>query len=69
MLPGEHHIDLMWNDAPIPNSPITVICKGIPVQQVNHNKVILTGHGLREARLREEAEFIIDGTDAGPGTN
>ena len=36
-------------------------------RQVNHEKVVLTGRGLKEARLREEAEFVIDGTEAGAG--
>ena len=36
-------------------------------QHVNHEKVVLTGLGLQEARVREEAEFVVDGTDAGPG--
>ena len=34
---------------------------------LNHEKVILTGRGLQEARVNQEAEFVIDGTDAGPG--
>lgn len=31
------------------------------------NKVVLMGRGLKEATVREEAEFIIDGSQAGPG--
>ena len=30
-------------------------------------KVILTGSGLAVAKVKEMAEFVIDGTDAGPG--
>ncbi len=33
----------------------------------NHEKVVLTGRGLQEARVNQEAEFVIDGTEAGPG--
>lgn len=33
----------------------------------SHEKVVLTGRGLKEAKVREEAEFVIDGTGAGPG--
>ena len=33
----------------------------------NHEKVVLTGRGLKEAIVRQEAEFVIDGTEAGPG--
>ena len=63
---GPHLIKLNWNDFPLPNSPFHAICMGLS-KQINHEKVILTGRGLREARLREETEFVIDGTEAGPG--
>ena len=32
------------------------------------NKVILSGRGLEAGRVNDESEFIIDGTQAGPGT-
>ena len=51
----------------IPNSPIVCLVRGLPAPAVNHDKVILTGHGLRESRVKEEAEFVIDGTEAGSG--
>ena len=31
------------------------------------DKVVLTGVGLQTARVNEHAEFIIDGSSAGPG--
>ena len=34
---------------------------------INHEKVVLTGRGLKEARVREEAEFVVDGRGAGAG--
>ena len=37
------------------------------VSSVNHEKVVLMGRGLTGAQVHEEAEFVIDGTDAGPG--
>ena len=37
------------------------------VNSVNHEKVVLMGRGLTGAQVHEEAEFVIDGTDAGPG--
>ena len=33
------------------------------------SKVWLTGRGLKEAMVREEAEFTIDASQAGPGTS
>ena len=30
--------------------------------------VVLRGQGLAGARVGEETQFILDGTDAGPGT-
>jgi hypothetical protein len=32
-----------------------------------HDKVILTGLGLQSAKVNQQAEFVIDGTEAGPG--
>ena len=37
------------------------------VNSVNHERVVLMGRGLTGAQVHEEAEFVIDGTDAGPG--
>ena len=37
------------------------------VNSVNYEKVVLMGRGLTGAQVHEEAEFVIDGTDAGPG--
>ena len=37
-------------------------------QHVDASKIILTGRGLREAVVREEADFMIDGSQAGQGT-
>lgn len=47
----------------LPKSPLL----GYAVHGRQDNKVILTGRGLKEASVREEAEFNIDGTQAGPG--
>lgn len=51
---------------PLPNSPLI----GYAVEGSHTNDcatVVLRGHGLAGARVGEEAEFTIDGTDAGPG--
>lgn len=67
---GEYFVKVYWNDAMVPRCPIIGVVRDgmvMVVGDINHEKVVLTGHGLREARVREETEFVIDGTDAGPG--
>ena len=59
-------VTLNWSDFPLYNSPFQGMVRSA-ARQVNHEKVVLTGRGLKEARLREEAEFVIDGTEAGAG--
>lgn len=61
---GNHYIHLYWSDVALPNSPF--LGYAVPTFS-DANKVILTGRGLKEAIVREEAEFIIDGSQAGPG--
>ena len=34
---------------------------------INLDKIILTGQGLHQAKVNQQAEFVIDGTEAGPG--
>lgn len=58
---GEYKIYLLWNNHPIPNSPI--IAKTI--NQSDINRIEVTGAGLHEAKINQEAEFIIDGSRAG----
>lgn len=60
---GNHYIHLNWSKLALPKSPLL----GYAVHTQQENKVILTGRGLKEATVREEAEFNIDGTQAGPG--
>ncbi|XP_056004557.1 filamin-C-like isoform X2 [Ostrea edulis] len=61
---GNHYIHLHWSDIALPNSPFL----GYAVPGfADANKVILTGRGLKEATVREEADFVIDGSQAGPG--
>ncbi|XP_056004559.1 filamin-A-like isoform X4 [Ostrea edulis] len=60
---GNHYIHLHWSDIALPNSPFL----GYAVPGfADANKVILTGRGLKEATVREEADFVIDGSQAGP---
>lgn len=44
---------------PCPAPPHEAVC--------DPSGVVLVGPGLTNARVQEEAEFIIDGTNAGPG--
>ncbi|KAK3589648.1 hypothetical protein CHS0354_015146 [Potamilus streckersoni] len=62
---GNHYIHLFWSDLSLPNSPYHGYA--VPVA-MDANKVILTGRGLKEAIVREEAEFVIDGSQAGKGS-
>lgn len=63
---GSHYIHLFWSDIPLSNSPF----HGYAIQQTpDASKLILTGRGLKEAVVREEAEFIIDGSQAGRGND
>ncbi|XP_064639227.1 filamin-A-like isoform X1 [Lineus longissimus] len=63
---GQHEIDIYYDNHRLPRMPII----GLAVHQslpVDHSKVILIGQGLKEARVREESQFTIDGSQAGPG--
>ena len=67
---GEHYINLYWAENLVPRSPLVGVARGggtLRPAAVNHEKVVLTGRGLKEAIVRQEAEFVIDGTEAGPG--
>lgn len=63
---GEYLVSLYFADHLLPSSPL--ICN---VSEATSNSdgatVVLRGHGLAGARVGEETEFIIDGTDAGAG--
>ena len=67
---GEYYIKVFWSEGLLARCPIIGMVKDggvVAAGVINHEKVVLTGHGLKEARVREDAEFVIDGTDAGPG--
>ena len=58
---GEYKIYILWNNHPIPNSPI--IAKTI--NQSVMNRIEVNGAGLHEANINQDAEFVIDGSRAG----
>ncbi len=65
--PGEHYLSIWWADVPLPRTPFIGMARGGGAPAAAHDKVVLTGRGLQEARVNQEAEFVIDGTEAGPG--
>ena len=62
---GDHYISIFWSGIHIQNSPFHGFAQDM--NRVNFEKVVLSGRGLKEAKVKEEAEFVIDGSQAGPG--
>ncbi|XP_055347083.1 filamin-C-like isoform X2 [Paramacrobiotus metropolitanus] len=63
---GHHDIHVWWSEQPIPHSPFPGWAEPALIP-IDAGRVRLRGRGLTEAKVREEAEFIIDGSEAGPG--
>uniref|UniRef100_A0A0B7AH03 Filamin n=1 Tax=Arion vulgaris TaxID=1028688 RepID=A0A0B7AH03_9EUPU len=61
---GNHYIYLHWSDHPLVNSPYHGYATGAATDP---SKVLLSGRGLKEAIVKEEAEFTIDASQAGSG--
>ncbi|XP_071086501.1 filamin-B-like [Haliotis cracherodii] len=59
-----HYIHLNWSDHPLSGSAFSDYATG---GFHDITKIILSGRGLKEATVREEAEFFIDGSQAGRG--
>ncbi|XP_023244649.1 filamin-B-like [Centruroides sculpturatus] len=64
---GEYYIYIYYSDLPLPKSPFLAFA-GESGLTLDHTRVVLRGHGLTGARVADEAEFIIDGSEAGPGS-
>ena len=58
---GEYKIHLMWDNYQLPNTPIIAKTS----QQADLNKIEVNGHGLSEAKINQETDFVIDGSRAG----
>lgn len=58
---GEYMIHLLWDNQPLPNTPILAKTS----QQSDLNKIEISGYGLHEAKINQEADFIIDGSRVG----
>lgn len=63
---GAYKLSLLYNDQPLPESPVTAFAAASAGS--DHTRVTLRGHGLTSARCGDNAEFIIDGSNAGPGS-
>ena len=63
---GAYKLKLLYNDSPLPESPISAYAAAAAGS--DHTRVTLRGHGLTSARCGENSEFIIDGSNAGPGS-
>ncbi|XP_013775194.1 LOW QUALITY PROTEIN: filamin-A-like [Limulus polyphemus] len=64
---GEYYLYIYYADIPLPKSPYLAYAEpGEPA--LDHTRVVLRGHGLTSAKVGEEAEFLIDGSEAGPGS-
>jgi filamin len=59
-------VHFWWHEQPIPHSPLPGWAEPAAIP-IDASLVRLRGRGLTEAKVREEAEFIIDGSEAGPG--
>lgn len=63
---GHHDIHIWWSEQAIPHSPMPGWAEPAAIP-IDAGRVRLRGRGLTEAVVREQAEFIIDGSEAGPG--
>lgn len=64
--PGEHRLTVFYGGGPLPRMPLVGMAEagGAGAGPV---RVVLTGRGLAAAKCHQEAEFTIDGSQAGPG--
>ncbi|XP_046393064.1 filamin-A isoform X2 [Ischnura elegans] len=69
--PGDHTLSLSFAGKPLPRSPMQCVAAEVGTTPAASDgtpvRVVLTGRGLAGARCGEEAEFVIDGSRAGPG--
>ena len=63
---GDYQIFIYFSDFLLPQTPIHAIVSENS-QTSECATVVLRGHGLAGARVGEESEFTIDGSDAGNG--
>lgn len=66
MCAGDYTVMLLYSDVPLPDMPLYGVARSATMA-INHERVVLTGPGLKDARAREINEFVVDGTEAGNG--
>ena len=64
--PGSYKVNLLFNELALPESPVSAYVSAS--SGGDYTRVTLRGHGLTSARCGDNAEFIIDGSNAGPGS-
>ncbi|KRZ56858.1 Filamin-B [Trichinella nativa] len=64
---GDHTVQLYWAGIRVPGCPLLTVAKRTGKTEIDSQKVKVYGEGLKHACTKVEAEFIIDGTKAGPG--
>ncbi|XP_040074680.2 filamin-A [Ixodes scapularis] len=64
---GDHLMHIWYNDLAHPSSPFVAYAEPL-APALDHTRVVLRGHGLTGAKVGSEAEFVVDGSDAGPGS-
>lgn len=64
---GDHLLYVFYNEVAHPEGPFLARAEPLP-PVLDHTRVVLRGHGLTGAKVGAEAEFVIDGSDAGPGS-
>lgn len=65
-MPGDHQVKVWFGDKPVPHTPYRGAAE-LEELVADHTKVVLSGRGLKEARVKEEAAFLLDGSQAGSG--
>ena len=56
VMEGDHRLHVRYADVPLPRSPLHGVTSGVggqvAVAAMSHDKVILTGRGLEQARVK-----------------
>ncbi|XP_063967076.1 filamin-B-like isoform X1 [Lytechinus pictus] len=63
---GAHELKVTWSGVPIKGSPLKLYSKTEEIP-IDHTKVQVRGDGMEVGKVFKKTEFIIDGSNAGPG--
>ena len=64
--PGDYSLSVWWSGIAVPGMPVCCHARGTD-EPINHEKVVISGRGLHSARVLDQADFLIDGSEGGPG--